>query len=222
VRVALDHAEDVYEDSTPNLDAFTRELQNALGDHPAVGRVRNAVESFVVHYVLNMFNGVQDSYDSAVKPLVENLAQNVSAHLAVLNLGWVVAHEDVERAGRLRVPALLLHDEAKPSPSRDRVGEELKRLAAEYRGARLPPPRPAVDPPDPPLAGPGRQSYLDAQLETLRRMSEGLRGTDYRDNFAYIAYRTLHLMSSRRASDFGDTRLFKAEDLPAVLALRGR
>jgi hypothetical protein len=224
VRVALDHAEDVYEDSIPNLDAFTRELQNALGDHPAVGRVRNVVESFVVHYVLNMFNGVQESYDSAVKPFALNLAQNVSAHLTVLNLGWVVAHDDIERAGRLCIPALLLREEVKPSPSRDRVGEELKRLAAEYLGTRMAPPRPALDRSEPSAlpANPERQSYLDAQLDTLRRMSEGLQGTDYRDNFAYIAYRTLHLMSSRQASDFGDTRLFKAEELPAVLALRGR
>jgi MinD-like ATPase involved in chromosome partitioning or flagellar assembly len=224
VRVALDHAEDVYEDTIPNLDAFTRELRNVLGDHPAVGRVRNAVESFVVHYVLNMFNGVQQSYDSAVKPFAENLARNVSAHLTVLNLGWVVAHRDIERAGRMGVPALLFCEEPKPSPARDRVAEQLRRLAAEYLGARPGPHRPTVERPEataqPPAAP--RPSYLDAQLEALRRMSEGLEGTDFRDNFAYIAYRTLHLMSSRRISDFGDTRIVKAEELPAVLAQRGR
>jgi MinD-like ATPase involved in chromosome partitioning or flagellar assembly len=223
VRVALDHAEDVYEDTIPNLDAFTGELRNVLGDHPAVGRVRNAVESFVVHYVLNMFNGVQQSYDSAVKPFAENLAENVSSRLTVLNLGWVVAHPDIERAGRLGVPALLLCEEPKTSPARDRVGEELRRLAAEYLGARTGPRRPTVEAreaPQPSTAA--RQSYLDAQLDTLRRMSEALEGADFRDNFAYIAYRTLHLMSSRRISDFGDTRIFKAEELPGALAQRGR
>jgi hypothetical protein len=169
-----------------------------------------------------MFNGVQSSYDSAVKPFAENLAQNVSAHLTVLNLGWVVAHEDIERAGRMRVPALLLSEEAKPSPARDRVGEELRRLAAEYLGPRPSPGRTAIEGQASPQSADARRSYLDAQLDALRRMSEGLEGADFRDNFAYIAYRTLHLMSSRRLSDFGDARLFKAEELPAVLAQRGR
>jgi MinD-like ATPase involved in chromosome partitioning or flagellar assembly len=222
IRVALDHAEDVYESTIPNLDAFTQALRNALGEHPAVGRVRNAVESFVVHYVLNMFNGVQQSYDSAVKPFVENLAENVSARLTVLNLGWVVAHPDIERAGRRCVPALLFEGERRPPAARDRVAEELRRLAAEYLGTRPVARRPAEEPPVAAAPTAASPSYLDAQLEALRRMSEGLVGTDYRDNFEYIAYRTLHLMSSRAVADFGDTRLLKAEELPLALGARGR
>ncbi len=220
VNVALDHAEDVYEDSVPNLDAFVRALRNVLGDHPAVERVRTAVESFVVHYVLNMFNGVQESYEAAVRPFVENLAENVSSGLTVLNLGWVVAHEEIERAGRRRVPALL-YREPRTRAVRDRVAEELKSLAAEY-GVTKAPARPTAEvrPASPPRASPS-SSYLDAQLEALRRMSEGMENADYRDNFEYIAYRTLHLMSSRSAADFGDTRLFKADELPGALAHRG-
>ncbi len=220
VGVALDHAEDAYEDSVPNLDAFVRALRNALGDHPAVERVRNAVESFVVHYVLNMFNGVQESYEAAVRPFATNLAENVSSGLTVLNLGWVVAHEDIERAGRRRVPALLYRGEPRPRAERDVVAEELKRLAAEYLGAK-PSPRPPEQRRAAAPAAPSSSGYLDAQLEALRRMSEGMGGADYRDNFEYIAYRTLHLMSSRGSADFGDTRLFKAEELSGALAHRG-
>jgi MinD-like ATPase involved in chromosome partitioning or flagellar assembly len=222
VRVALDHAEDVYEDSIPNLDAFTAALKNALGDHPAVGRVRNAVQSFVVHYVLNMFNGVQQSYEAAVRPFAENLARNVSAHLTMLNLGWVVAHSDIELAGRRCTPALLFRGERPATPVRDRVAEELRKLAAEYLDLRPSAPAPAAPRAAAPAdAGPSA-GYLDAQLDALRRMSEGLEGTDYRDNFEYIAYRTLHLMSSRSTADFGDVRIFKPEELPAMLAQRGR
>jgi MinD-like ATPase involved in chromosome partitioning or flagellar assembly len=222
VGVALDHAEDVYEDSVPNLDAFTQALRNAIGDHPAVERVRDAVGSFVVHYVLNMFNGVQESYEAAVKPFAMNLVENVSSRLTVLNLGWVVAHEDIERAGRRGMPALLLREEPRPRAARDLVAEELKRLAKEFLGAR-PAPSPTAGPPPPPVASEATSSssYLDAQLEALRRMSEGMQGTNYHDNFEYIAYRTLHLMSSRSPAEFGDTRLLKVEELPGALARRG-
>ena len=221
VGAALDRVEDVYDESVHNLDAFTTELHQTLGDHPAVARVTRVVDSFVVHYVLNMFNGVQESFDGAVKPFVENLAENVSAHLAVLNLGWIVAHGDFDLAGLRRVPALLLRDE-RPAPARpDAVAVELQRLAAEYLGPRVSSQRPPMErrrTPRPP--SPAR--YLDAQLDTLRRMSDGMAEAGYRDNLDYIAYRTLHLMSSRPIADFGDSRIVKESELAAMLDQRGR
>ncbi len=221
VAAALERVEDVYDEGVHNLDAFTAELHRTLGDHPAVSRVTRVVDSFVVHYVLNMFNGVQESFDTAVKPFVENLAENVSGHLAVLNLGWIVAHEDFGRASQSRVPALLLRQERASAPRPDSVALELQRLAAEYLGSKPPSPRPVVErrrTPRPP--SPAR--YLDAQLDTLRRMSDGMRGAGYRDNLDYIAYRTLHLMSSRPVADFGDARIFKESELQSMLEQRGR
>jgi MinD-like ATPase involved in chromosome partitioning or flagellar assembly len=221
VGAALERVEDVYDESVHNLDAFTAELHRTLGDHPAVARVTRVVDSFVVHYVLNMFNGVQESFDTAVKPFVENLAENVSAHLSVLNLGWVVAHEEINRAGIRRVPALLRREGPAPAARADAVSRELQRLAAEYLGAKPSSPRPPQERRAAPRA-PSPARYLDAQLDTLRRMSEGMGGAGYRDNFDYIAYRTLHLMSSRPIADFGDSRIFKESELQAMLAQRGR
>lgn len=221
VGAALERVEDVYDESVHNLDAFTAELHRTLGDHPAVARVTRVVDSFVVHYVLNMFNGVQQSFDTAVKPFVENLAENVSAHLAVLNLGWLVAHEDFGRAIHRRVPVLLFREERAAAPRPDSVALELQRLATEYLGSKASSPRPAQErrrTPRPP--SPAR--YLDAQLDTLRRMSDGMGGAGYRDNLEYIAYRTLHLMSSRPIADFGDSRIFKESELQAMLEQRGR
>jgi MinD-like ATPase involved in chromosome partitioning or flagellar assembly len=219
IGAALSRAEDAYDESIPNLDSFTTELRSALGDHPAVRRITNAVDSFVVHFVLNMFNGVQESYDAAVRPFLRSLANNVSAHLTVLNLGWVVEHREIERAGLQRVPALLLEGERRAPATRDAVQDALRRLSIEYLGGR-----PASHGlPAQPTPGPERRpaSYLDGQLDALRRMSEGLRGTDYRDNFAYVAYRTLHLMSSRSPGDFGDARLVKAAEFSETLSRRG-
>ena len=70
----IDRVEDVYDESVHNLDAFVHDLHHALGDHPVVKFVADAVDSFVVHYVLNMFNGIRESYETAVRPFVGALA----------------------------------------------------------------------------------------------------------------------------------------------------
>jgi MinD-like ATPase involved in chromosome partitioning or flagellar assembly len=62
----LDRVEDVYDSGVHNLDAFVADLQHALGDHAVFKLIANAVDSFVVHYVLNRFDGVRTSYDSAI------------------------------------------------------------------------------------------------------------------------------------------------------------
>lgn len=214
----IDQVEDVYASGLHNLDAFVSDLHHALGDHPVMRRISSAVDTFAVYYVLNRFDGVKSSYDSAVKPFVESLAENVSAHLPVLNLGWVVESEAINQAGMRRVPALL-EEEPRPRGRRgDRVQDELARLAALHLPSR--PPRERRRPSTAPRADPSR--YLDSQLDTLRRMYDDLRGTGPRDNFAYVTARSLHVMASRRTSDFGDTRLFKAAEMQQALQSRGR
>jgi MinD-like ATPase involved in chromosome partitioning or flagellar assembly len=216
----IDRVEDVYDESVHNLDAFIVDLQHALGDHPVVKLVANAVDSFVVHYVLNMFNGVKQSYDTAVKPFVTNIVENVSAHMTILNLGWVIAHEDVNQANIRRVPVLLSRETKSAAPAPSAAQAELAKLAAHYLGSKHPAPR------KPRLAReaahPNPSRYLDVQLDTLKRMYEDMKGASYRQNFKYIAYRSLHVMSSRGTRDFGDTRLFKRAEIQAILGIRAR
>lgn len=85
----LDRVEDVYDPSIRNLDAFLFELREALGDNPILHAIGDTLESFRVHYVLNMFNGVEQGYEGAIKPFVTNLAENVSSRLTLTQLGWV-------------------------------------------------------------------------------------------------------------------------------------
>ena len=221
----IDRVEDVYDSNLHNLDAFVADLQHALGGHPVVKLVANAVESFVVHFVLNRFNGVKDSFDTAVTPFVTNLAENVGAGLTILNLGWVVDSERINESSIRRVPALLA-PEPRPRAAAPVGGfSALEKLAALHLGAR---PQARGEKPRPTEAaakrpaGPAGSAYLDAQLDTLRQMFEDLKGTSYRDNFKYITARTLHVMKSRRTSDFGDTRIFKASELRDAIHLRGR
>ena len=203
----VDEAEDSYDPRVKNLDGFAEEMQRKLGDHPVVQLVANTIHFFRVHYVLNMFNGVQQSFETAVKPFVENLVENVSANMTIVNLGWVVQHEEIARAAVRRVPILLGKGRAAPAGA----GAELDRLASQYLGSK---PRAVLGS----RADPSR--YVEAQLDTLRRMHADVGGASYRANFHYVVARSLHVMSSRRYSDFGDHRIFKRSEFQHVLAQR--
>ena len=218
VNALIDRVEDVYDETVSNLDAFAADLGNALGDHPIVNVVTRTIDTFSVHYVLNMFNGVKESYETAIKPFTENLAENVSGSLTIVNLGWIVTHPDINKANMKRVPVMLQGDEKPAAAARkDNAAAELQKLAAQYMGVKPGAPRPAPNPfrPDPKI-------YLDNQLQILKNMYDDMKGTNYRENFKYLAYRSLHVMSSRRASDFGDTRIFKQAEMAQALSRRPR
>lgn len=212
----IDRVEDVYESGVHNLDAFAADLHHALGPHPVVKVMEGILDTFMVYYVLNRFNGLKSSYDSAVKPFVESLAENVSAQMTIMNLGWVVDSEKLNELSVQRIPAMLHRDRPRRGPA-DRIDLELERLAGLYLKRRRKTDKP---PPGPLRADPSH--YLDVQLDTLRRMYQDLKGTDYRDNFAFLTSRTLHVMADRLTSDFGDTRLFKSSELQEALHQRGR
>lgn len=220
VNSLIDQVEDVYASNLHTLDAFVADLHHALGDHPVVKLVANAVDSFMVYYVLNRFDGIRSSYDTAVKPFVSSLAESVSTHLTIFNLGWVVEDERINAANIERVPALLRGASVRGKAAPDRLQAELGTLATKYLPAARAPragarPRAAAARPDP-------RRYLDVQLDTLRRMFEDMKGAGYRENFAYVTARSLHVMAGGRTSDFGDTRIFKGSELQQAIHQRGR
>ncbi len=205
----IDRAEDAYDPGTMNLDGFVEALLAKVGDHPVAKVVAHAIQFFRVHFVLNMFSGVQDSYDTAVRPFTENLVKKVSSRLSIMNLGWVIDHDDINKANIRRVPVLLRKEKG-----REGFEAELARLARRHLGSRSVTARA--------LARPDPDQYLSVQLETLKRMNDDLKGTGYRENLKYIVYRSLHLMTNLRVSDFGDSRLFKPSELRQALARRPR
>ena len=183
----LDRVEDVYETTLPNLDAFLVELREALGDHPILHVLSDTLESFRVYYVLNMFNGVEEGYQRAVVPFVENLTRHVSAHLNVTQLGWVVADERIHRANCEGVPAVIerrRREEARPRAAAvDPVMAELERLESAALGLRRRerPPVVRAARPEPPRAphGPARRPAADAQGD-VRRPHQGHRARELR------------------------------------------
>jgi MinD-like ATPase involved in chromosome partitioning or flagellar assembly len=218
----LDSVEDVYDDTIPNIDAFLERLGGTLGDNPLVDLLRESIEDFRVYYVLNMFNGVRESYETAIQPFVANLVENVSARLKIINMGWVVKNEGIHDAARLRRPILLMPEPPAPVPRTPTpIERELQDLEKEF----LRPGAPATGAPAPaaPAGGGGRfraadpSRALDRQLDALRGMYADQKEASVRENFSYITHRALHLIDGVRASEFGETRICGRDELLAHL-----
>ena len=206
----IDRVEDVYDDSVQNLDAFADDLANNLGDHPVTRTVQQTLDEFRVHYVLNLFNGVEDSFNTAVKPFVENLTSNVSARCGVTNLGWITRSDAIHRGNCNKIPALLLPPEKKPGAQKPKANpiDDL-RLAIGLEPPRKPKQRgaaaaaPMLDPAD----------HLTNQLHVLKTMFEQKKDDDFHANFEYASQRALFTMKTRRPSEFGDVRIYTPNEM---------
>jgi MinD-like ATPase involved in chromosome partitioning or flagellar assembly len=213
----IDRVEDVYDSSVQNLDAFGFDLAENLGDHPITRTVQTTIDEFRVHYVLNLFNGVEDSFETAVKPFLDNLTRNVSARCGVTNLGWITRSDAIHQANCNRVPALLM-------PHRD--AKKRKPAELDIRAmVGLEPPRASrrVD-----KSSGRRESFDDSatrrlddpltrQLETLKAMFDQKKDDDYYANFDYVTQRTLFTMKNRRPSELGDVRVYTPAEMLASL-----
>ncbi|HEX6082994.1 MAG TPA: P-loop NTPase [Thermoanaerobaculia bacterium] len=213
----IDQVEDVYDSSVQNLDAFAEDLAQNLGDHPITRTVQTTIDEFRVHYVLNLFNGVEDSFNTAVKPFLDNLTHNVSSRCGVTNLGWITRSDAIHRANCNRVPALLLKDEKKKKAKnaeldlRAMVGLEPPRKRGG--GQAILPVQRAGQAGLPVL----HDDPLSRQLETLKSMFEQKKDDDYSANFEYVTQRTLFTMKNRRASELGDVRVYTPQEMLASL-----
>ncbi len=214
----IDRVEDVYDSSVPNLDAFALDLAQNLGDHPITRTVQSTIDEFRVHYVLNAFNGIDDSFNTAVKPFLDNLTRNVSARCGVTNLGWIIRSEAIHRANCNRIPPLLepgIHNRPKKSDPWARQLDELRLMAI---GLEPPKQTPHVDALR--LALPTEannpevlQDHLARQLDVLKTMFEQKKDDDYRSNFEYVTERALFTMKTRGSSELGDTRIYKPSQM---------
>jgi len=204
----LDRVEDVYDDSISTLDAFVADLEESIGDHPITHTVQRTLDTFRVNFVLNLFHGVDDSYETAIRPFIENLTNNVTNRCGIVNLGWITKSDAIHQANCRAIPAILLPDK-NAKRSKDRVAQELEDLRVTAIGleplkATPPPPRRrASDPHD----------HLSAQLDVLTTMFDQKRRDDYKANFDYITQRALFTMKTRGASEFGDLRVYKPEQM---------
>ncbi len=212
VNALLDRVEDAYDDSIPNLDAFLRDLVEAFGEAPLVTALADNVASFGVYFVLNLFDGVRESFEGAVAPFVRTLQAYVSSQLSVHNLGWIVASPEVHKANCERRP-IVLHQWREEKP-KDPVSSELEELALR---AGLTPRQRGTKSVTDYLVAIDREKALVEQLEVLKAMHRHTATLQVRDNFAYIARRAIHVLDTLPADRFGQRRLLTPLELFQVL-----
>lgn len=214
INALLDKVEDVYDSTLPNLDAFLKDLLLALGEAPAVRALAETITSFHVHFVLNLFNGVRESYEKAIVPFVTFLQTHVSSRVRLYNLGWIVQSAEIHEANCRRHP-IVLDSPQTAEPAAQRV--RLEDLEAWLRG------NPAPPPPVPPkdfLLEVNPEEALVEQLEVLHAMQQDTATRQVRDNFAYILRRALHALRVLPAESFGQRRLLTPLELFETLAGR--
>lgn len=217
----LHRAEDVYDDAVPNLDYVLRDLTDVFGDQPILAALERVLEDFRVHYVLNMFDGVEEGHQNAIVPFTRNLSDNVSRHLNLTQLGWIVNDPRIHRANCAGTsillgpqPAAAPKARARPEAAADPVMAELESLRSAYLGLdRRPRPehphrRPAALEPAP------IESLLDRQLASLKMMYSDRSKDSARENFSYIVFRALNLMAPPRLpTELGMTQIAEPQQM---------
>ncbi len=227
----LDRVEDVYDETYPNLDAFVAELGEALGPHPILEVIVETLEAFRVHYVLNMFNGVEQSFEGTIAPFVRSLSEHVSGRLKLSQLGWIAYDEKVQQANASGFPLVLDREQKPPPPPPvDRVAAELAAIEQAFlsprKPAATPRPRGREGPPGatrPPLDPQVVEDVLDGQLRALRALYDTGREETVRENFNYLVYRVMSLLGPDRSpAELGQTVLASPEQLTAWYLARQR
>jgi len=208
INALLDQVEDSYDDRIPNLDAFLADLFEAFGDVPIVRALADNVASFGVHFVLNLFDGVRESFERAVTPFVSSVHKQVSAQLAIHNLGWIVTSEEVHLGNCQRRPVVLRSPTASESPKLSPLAD----LEALVRGTPSRAPEPSQRTLDYLLSIDPHRVLAD-QLEVLNAMYRAPASLQVRDNFAYIARRALHLLRHAPPDRFGQKQLLTPVEL---------
>ena len=214
VNELLDQVEDVYEDRLPNLDAFLEDLLASLGANPYLNIIAEVVHSFGVYFVLNMFSGVRGVLREGHPPV-----RRVPHRLRLLT-----AAPDQPRLGRpgrddppgeLRAPPdpAPAHAGAPGASRRPRDGGAGPARDVDPRAAGARPGRPTKARWEDEIARIDGGFPIERQLEILNRMYHTTGQMHVRDNFAYIAHRSLHVVRNLAADRFGHPRLFTPLEL---------
>ena len=90
-----------------NLDDFIHAAEAEFPQENFFRVFRYYVENYRVYYILNKFNSIAESVESAIQPFVENMFRNVSARVTFHNLGWVVEHNEIRQSIESGVPYLI-------------------------------------------------------------------------------------------------------------------
>lgn len=206
----IDMVEDPYQQDMPNLDTLVASLQKRMPRHPFVNIVHKSIERFQIYYVLNRFDGVESSFETAVKPLITRIHNHLSMSMRINHLGWVIKSEAYHKANARGIPYLLEMAYSKKVPAKmsmvDRKMQELYALA----GLK----------PTPKEAEQSSHSVLEEKHAAMKDMFLAKKNESVVQNFDYIIASLRYIFEHKRAPEFGSPRILKNGEMVKRLLAR--
>ncbi|MCK4837027.1 MAG: AAA family ATPase, partial [Candidatus Aminicenantes bacterium] len=126
----IDRLEDSYNRRIKNFDDFFLEVEKRFPYSVIISQLKQFITRFRVYFVLNQFNGVEESAENIIKPFMEKLNQMVSSDIMITNLGWVIFDEEIRRSSEDGLPYLVMQQyRREPEMSaEDRLDAKLREL----------------------------------------------------------------------------------------------
>jgi len=107
IRLLMNQLADGYNQRVKNFDEFFLQIDDAFLNIPLIRNLRRFVSRYQVYFVLNQFNGVNESVENVIAPFIEQIHRMVSADIVMTNLGWVVFDEEIRSSSEHGLPYLL-------------------------------------------------------------------------------------------------------------------
>lgn len=179
----IDRLEDAYNRRIKNFDGFFQLAEDRYPDSRIISRLKRFVYGFRVYYVLNQFNGIDDSIEEIIRPFIGNLNNLVSSEILATSLGWVVYDEEIRNSSRYALPYLIMQQyRHQPEISQqERIEMQLRELAGG-KSKREEPEKGTVEDDTP-------SNEVTRQLDVLKKMATGGGSSDPQANFDFIMAR---------------------------------
>lgn len=209
VRHMMDRLEDSYGRKINHFDDFFQELDSRFPGSSILSLLKRLVDNFRVYYVLNQFNGVEESVESIIKPFVEKLYSLVSPRINITSLGWVIFNEEIRKSGEYGLPYLVLRQyRRKPQASQaEKLEDELRKLAGLEILKRQETEKISE--------APSGNQEVTLQVDVLNRMVAQGGSRDAEANFDFIAARLRSLRTSS-IHHCGMRRILSEKEIVAI------
>jgi len=198
----IDLVEDGYDEQLKSLDDFLRMIEDEFPDKRFVHLLRHAIEHFRVYFVLNMFDSIEESTDTVIKPFVENIYSTVSDKVIIHNLGWIVRSEEIYKSTVDAVPFEIAHHYRKTkSENRKKKKDENLRSLLGLEPAKKHRKKIKTE---------STSEEIDHQVDLLKKMYMNGAGNDPATNLSFVTNRTLNISQSS-VHRFGMRKIYTNE-----------
>jgi MinD-like ATPase involved in chromosome partitioning or flagellar assembly len=211
IRQIVDRLEDSYSRTIHNFDDFFLVLDSRFPGSPILSLLKRLIENFRVYFVLNQFNGVEESAENIIKPFVEKIHALVSPQLNITNLGWVVYNEEIRSSGEYGLPYLVMQHYRRKSQisQQDRLDAELREMVGlDVRKRKEANQAPGIS---------SENDEVTLQVDVLNRMYAQGKSRDPEANFDFIAAR-LQSLGASSIHYCGMRRILSEKEIAAVFS----